>query len=47
VIAISHISSAIYCNSNESYGGTSAMEGLSSKLIIFTGATPPQKMQID
>jgi hypothetical protein len=23
-----------------------AMEGYSSKLIIFTGATPPQKMQI-
>jgi hypothetical protein len=43
VVPISHILSAIYGNSNQSSGGTSAMEGYSSKFTIFTGATAPHK----
>jgi hypothetical protein len=47
VVAIGHILSAIYMNSNEPSGGTfGAMEGYYSKFTIFAGATPPQKMQI-
>jgi hypothetical protein len=47
VVAIIHTLSAIYWNSNNLLAvPLVAMEEYSSKFIIFTGATPPKKMQI-
>jgi hypothetical protein len=45
VVAISHTLSVIYWNNKDFSGSLVEMEYY-SKFIIFTGATPPQKMKI-